>query len=246
MERAIKTPETQLIAEAISNSNRMASSVSCWRCLGVGTLLVTRGDQVLAKNCLCLRRRTAKSQLSLIPPVFGNPKLSKLEPRTEHHARQVNAIEYVRLHPDESYLLLGRNGTGKSHIAWALYRHAISKLRPFIACSVRDLIAEFRRVELGTQEREPLRSPQVAPADLRGHSRRWFLFFDEFEKARPSEFAAEQLFSLLNAAASFGHQLVITSNFTDKQLQDHWNRASEVYGSSIMMRLQICTLIELF
>jgi DNA replication protein DnaC len=155
-------------------------------------------------------------------------------------------IDVVRAHPDESYLFLGKNGSGKSHIAWALYRYAVAKRRPVVACTVRDLLADFRRVEIGVPDGETLKSPRVTAADLRRSGKRWFLFFDEFEKARPTEFASEMLFNLLDAAKSFNHQLVITSNFTAKQLRDHWGRIDDVWGNSIMTRLQDCHQVEMF
>jgi DNA replication protein DnaC len=181
-----------------------------------------------------------------VPPIFGRPKLSKLKPRADLHLSQAKVIASVKANPDDSYLFLGKNRSGKSHISWALFRNAIAQRRPAVACPVRDLIADFRRLEIGVSGDETLRAPRVTADDLRRPGKPWLLFFDEFEKARPSEFAAEQLFNLLDAAKSFQHQLVITSNFTAKQLHDHWGRASDSYGNSIMTRLMDCNVAELF
>ena len=182
----------------------------------------------------------------MIPPVFGTPKLSRLQPRADLHPTQVSAINFIRLHPDDSYVFTGRNRTGKSHIAWAIYRHAVAQRRPAVACTVRDVLADFRRVEVGVPDGEVLKSPRVTADDLRRGGKPWLLFFDEFEKARPSEFASEQLFNLLDAARSFNHQLVITSNFTAEQLTAHWGRIDSVWGNSIMTRLQDCNQVEMF
>jgi DNA replication protein DnaC len=198
-----------------------------------------------SERCLCVRRKTIQAQLSVIPPVFGMPRLGRLKPSSAHHHKQAAAIDLVRNKPDESYLFTGRNGSGKSHIAWAIYRHALASRRPAVASSVRDLLDEFRRLELSIKEGDPW-TPRVRAIDLRKQGKPWLIFLDEFEKARPSEFASEQLFNLLDAAKSFGHQLVITSNFDAEKLRSHWGRIDEVWGNSIMTRLWDCHRIEFF
>lgn len=205
------------------------------------------GDTLIGvKLCICARRALARNRLKIVPPAFHNPKLSTMKPRPDLHPSQAKMIASVRANPDESYLLLGRNGSGKSHVAWALYRYAVAGRRPVMACTVRDLLADFRRVEIGVPDGETLRPPRVTPADLRRSEQRWFLFLDEFEKARPTEFASEMLFNLLDTAKSFNHQLVVTSNFNVEQLREHWGRIDQVWGNSIMTRLQDCNQVEMF
>ena len=202
--------------------------------------------EVIAENCLCVRRATYKAQLAIIPPKFGNPRLRRLQPRADLHSRQAVAIRFIQEHPNDSYLLTGKNGTGKSHFGWALYRHVIAAKRPAVACALTDLLYEYRRVEIGVPEGETLKSPRVTAEDLKRVGKPWLLFIDEFEKARPSEFSSEQLFKLLDAATSFGHQLVITSNMKPDELRHHWSRIDEIWGNSIMTRLQVCNQVEFF
>lgn len=205
----------------------------------------TAGRSVASEHCLCVRRRSALTQLALIPPVFGTPRLRRLKPRSDLHRNQAAAIKMVQANPSDSYLFTGSNGTGKSHIAWALYRHALANGRPAIAVSVRDLLDEFRRMDLSMKEGD-LWTPRIRAIDLRRQGKSWFLFLDEFEKARPSEFASEQLFNLLDAAKSFNHQIVVTSNFDAEKLRSHWGRIDEVWGNSIMTRLWDCNRVEFF
>ena len=72
------------------------------------------------------------------------------------------------------------------------------------------------------------------------------MFLDEFEKANVTDFTSRMLFELLNTLRDFGHQVIITSNKDWDQLRVHWSRIDEVYGNSIMMRLQHCDIIEMF
>lgn len=201
--------------------------------------------QLVAENCWCVRRTSARTQLKQIPPVFGKPKLSRLRARPEMHPNQARAIEFVKAHPNDSFLLLGKNFTGKSHLAWALVREAIASRRSAVACSVSDLLYEFKRVEIHA-EGETVKTPRVTAEHLRKIGKPWLIFLDEFEKAKPSEFASVQLFNLLDAAKSFNHQLVITSNMNIHQLRDHWSRMDEIWGNSIMTRLRDCHQVEMF
>lgn len=229
--------------EADKSSDSRAS-YNCRRCFDVGMCLRNQGDVTVAEHCLCLRRKIAKAQLAQIPPVFGKPKLSRLRPRIDLHPKQDSIVEFVRYHPNDSYLFTGRNGIGKSHIAWTIYRHALAKRRPAIALTVRDLLSDFRRWEM---EAAPEGwTPRITADQLRKPGKPWLIFLDEFEKARPSEFASEQLFHLLDAAKSFNHQLVVTSNMRAAELRTHWSRIDEVYGNSIMTRLNECNLMEMF
>lgn len=204
------------------------------------------GSKPVAVSCLCERRKSARAQLRVVPPAFGNPKLSRLRPRPDLHSNQVTAITYLRANPDDSYAFYGKNGVGKSHLAWAIYRHAVASRRSAIACTVRDLLAEFRRVEIGVPDGEILKTPRVTADLLRKRGKPWLVFLDEFEKARPSEFASEQLFNLLDAARSFNHQIVITSNMNANDLRAHWSRIDEIWGNSIMTRLEACHEVEMF
>lgn len=195
-------------------------------------------------NCLCVRRMTVRAQLARIPPCFGRPRLSRLRPRPDLHPTQAKAIAFIKARPLESYLLVGKNGTGKTHLAWCLYRNALLLRRAPVACRIRDLIDDFRRIEVSSDREAYL--PRVTARDLERARKPWFLFFDEFEKARPTEFAAEMLFNLLDAVKNFNHQLVVCSNFTEVQLRDHWGRVEPVYGNSIMTRLEYCNTVRFF
>ena len=60
---------------------------------------------------------------------------------------------------------------------------------------------------------------------------------DDIDKARPTEYAAEQFFEILNAIYEYQHQLVVTTNLRVKELADHFDRADERFGGAIVRRL---------
>lgn len=141
--------------------------------------------------------------------------------------------------------MLGKNYTGKSHLAWALYRHAVYQGRSTVACLLWELLADFRRAEVPI-DGELTQTPRVTSFMLKKARRPWFLLLQEFEKATPSEFASRMLFDLLDTARDYGHQIVITSNLKASALTAHWSRIDRVFGESIMTRLQGCIEINFF
>lgn len=240
--------------KAVTSSARGAKgNPSCWRCQGVRYLVVkTEDGRSAAKPCLCLRRARIREALALVPPRFESPRIARLKACAECHPKQAEVIADLKARPDESYLFSGRNGVGKSHFAWALYRHALARGRRVVACTVRELLADFRRAEVMIPaEGRDLDSgivvkPRVEASDLKQRERKWTIFLDEFEKARPSEFASEMLLALLDAALEFEHQLIVTSNLSPKRLIEHWGRIDHVWGTSIVRRLENCALWELW
>lgn len=234
----------------------------CWRCKDSKWQHVELADgTTAAKRCKCARRFANQKALKLIPPHFGSPKLNRLEPRAELHNKQEFIIKRLKENPEKSFLFAGRNGVGKTHFAWALYRYALATRRRVVACTMRELLAEFRELELSlsavkNDDTITIKTPRLYAESLKC-SERWFIFIDEFEKARPTEFASETLLAVLDVILQYGHQLIVTSNLpvTDERanqlgmknsLRSHWGRIDEIWGNSIVRRLEACTLVDLF
>jgi hypothetical protein len=223
-------------------SDRQQSSAprfECGVCRDVG--LVTVGDDgqpCPARRCECRLRRIVERGLAAIPRTFGVPRLDSLEPRPDLHPDQPAVVEHMKANPSDSYLFAGDNGTGKTHLAYALYVHALHAGRTCRALTVQSLLAEYKRMEMGEsgENGQPFVA-QVTPENLQSPSSRWTLLLDEFEKARVSEFTSEMLFALLDSAWKYGHQLIVTTNMPLGRLMDRWSRIDEVYGRSIVKRL---------
>lgn len=209
------------------------SAYSCEPCSDTGWVHIYGEDGrcLGVRECACLFERKRDRAIARIPPHYRNISLDSLSPREDLHPKQTGLIAEVKANPGASFLLFGRNGSGKSLCGWLLYRAALESGRPAVGLPTAELLAEFRRWEVSGIE------PSITAELLRDDRRRYLIFLDEFEKARPSEFAGESLFALLDAAYNYRHQVVITSNLTPAALQDHWQRASETFGVSILRRL---------
>lgn len=202
---------------------------SCVTCCDTGWIVVPQRG---AKHCECLSAKQRARLLDRIPPEYRGFDLATVQPDASRHEGQASLIAALRKDADMSLLISGKVGCGKSLIGWLLYKRAIEGDRPAVALPLAELLGQFRRYECGSDT-----LPAVTSETLRDSSRRWFLFLDEFDKARPSEFAGEQLFLLMDAIYTYRHQLVVTSNVDKDELRAKWSQASEQYGVSIMRRL---------
>lgn len=120
---------------------------------------------------------------------------------------------------------------------WALYREAVMNDRKVIACTLTELLDEFKRFIQLSMANQPLVYPRLSAGDLKQNHTTYSIFFDDIDKARPTEYAMEQLFELANAIYDYGHQIVVTTNLSLTKLIEHFERADERFGGAICRRL---------
>ncbi|MCI0390531.1 MAG: hypothetical protein MOB07_17440 [Acidobacteria bacterium] len=215
-----------------SNSLPNSTCTPVCNCEATGWLLVEgRG----VRECSCRAQARLKRKLEQIPSEYERLRLEEIAPDLKRHPKQALIWRIIKIHPDHSYLICGRSGAGKSAVMWVLYRRAVEENRPAVAMSLAELIEDYHRAEIAKYEDEYL--PQLAPASLQAKSERWFIGIDDFHIGRPTRFAGEMIYRLLDAAYSYRHQLVVTSQIDKHKLEQHWGHAGEGYGSAIMRRV---------
>ena len=191
-----------------------------------------------ARFCKCHLAKIRSNRLARIPPQFAQHKLSMLEPDTRIHPMQASVVPFVKANPENSYLFAGRFGCGKSLLMWMLYRNAIKQTpRKVVVCTLAELLDEFRAFIQSSVNHETPRLPRLCAAELRQTETPYSIFLDDNDKARPTEYAAEQFFEIINAIYEYKHQLVVTTNLRVSELGDHFDRADERFGGAIVRRL---------
>jgi hypothetical protein len=121
--------------------------------------------------------------------------------------------------------------------------------RRVVACSMLQLINDYREAFRPRPEGAPpyeLRT--VRPNDLmQGHTP-YSLFLDDIDKPKITEYVAEQVHALFDAAYLNKHQLVVTTNLSEERMVGHFSRADERYGEAIVRRIvhEENNLIEFF
>lgn len=208
----------------------------CPRCYGTGREVVEGKG---ARRCECQRPAIIERRLSKVPPRYRGVTLAGLAARNDLHTGQAAAVEYMKAHPDESYVFCGKPGAGKTHLFWALYEHAAQNLdRRLVACSMLQLINQYRETfRPRADPMEPPPVPDVYPNDLMVVNARYSLFFDDIDKPKISEYVAEQIHALFDAAYNNNHQIVVTTNLKPEDLDAHFTRADERYGGAIVRRI---------
>jgi hypothetical protein len=201
-------------------------------CEGTGWILIEGKG---AKECGCRIRAKIIRKLERIPPEYERLRIESAAPDLKRHPRQSFVWQTVKKHPDLCYLLCGQPGAGKSAVLWALYAHAAEQNRPAVAMSLSELIEDFRRAETASYGDEYM--PKLHPSKLQTRSDRWFVGIDDFHVGRPTRFAGEMIYRLLDAAYSYRHQLVVTAQLDRRKLEQHWAEAGVGYGQAIMRRV---------
>ena len=187
------------------------------------------------KECSCRILAKTNRKLKRIPLEYEHLRIKSAEPDLKRHPRQSCVWQTVKKHPDQCYLICGRPGSGKSAVMWALYAYAVEQNRPAVAMSLSELIEDFRRAETASYGDEYL--PELHPSKLQTRSDRWFIGIDDFHIGRPTRFAGEMIYRLLDAAYSYRHQLVVSSQLDRRKLEQHWAEAGDGYGQAIMRRV---------
>lgn len=188
--------------------------------------------------CKCRLAKIRADRLAKIPPKFANHHLSTLVPNIGAHPMQSEVVPFIQANPEMSYILAGRFGSGKSLMMWLLYRHAIKQTaHKVVICTLAELLDEFRAFIRSSVNQETPQLPRLNATELKQSDRRYSIFLDDIDKARPTEYAAEQFFEIANAIYEYQHQLVVTTNLRISELGDHFDRADERFGGAILRRL---------
>ena len=182
--------------------------------------------------------------MSAIPEVYQGVSLEALRPDNSIHPKQSEYVGVLKNNPSGKFVISGDFGTGKTHFFWCLYREAVLKNRRTYANTLRGLISEFQKAIELSQAGERFNLPLTAD-DLRQSHTPYSVFLDDIDKARATEYAAEQLFEIVDACYSFGHQLVVTTNLRTDDLLEHFRGADRKrnddgfgrYGGAIVRRL---------
>jgi len=136
--------------------------------------------------------------------------------------------------PGGSFYLTGSYGSGKTHLLYAQYRQMMlaGKTRCHL-CTTRELVEELRRAEFD----DGFVSPVIAAAS---RSDPYHFFWDDVDKLKPTDFRTEVLFNLVDFLYRQSHGLMVTSNYSMRDLVER-----ERLHPAIVRRLDdMCRIVE--
>lgn len=197
--------------------------------------------------CSALRRMWAK-WTEFVDRDYWECDLRTITPSTASSldlGKQQAVINTLRADPTGSYLFCGASSTGKTYLAYSLFRLAVvSHVDQMIrtgdwasgpwACSVPTLIEQLFTYR--TQDGDP---PIVTAEKINAVARNGFrpvLMLDELDKWGFSESRAMYLGELISRVDAQGGQLIATSNASYEQLAAKWGPS---IGEPILRRIAL-------
>lgn len=137
-------------------------------------------------------------------------------------------------------ILLGKNGVGKTHIACSIANELIQCQIPVIFGTLINLLSELKH---SYDEQSQLSETQY----IKMYSTVNMLIIDDLGKEKPSAWAIEKLFTIINNRYENGLPVIITSNYNQETLLKRLSESGEIEtAESIISRLyEMCIGVKI-
>jgi DNA replication protein DnaC len=129
---------------------------------------------------------------------------------------------------------MGPYGSGKTHLAAAIYAREVACDQPVYWASMAELLAEFRQAEMDSEF-------YSAARDRARHWSACHFFIDDIDKFKVTDFKFEVLFDFFDTLYRRKLRLTVTSNLSLRQLIE-----MERLHPAIVRRIDdMCKVVEL-
>lgn len=199
----------------MKNKTRTNSTSVCPKCEGAGYVLTDSG----AIPCDCQKEAQFDTacRLARIPRKFLTKSLENFTPKSTKqrevlHSTRAFLQTFGKDDRSKGLLLIGREGTGKTHVAISVLKEVLRRGFTGLYWNVPELFLELRRIiaDPGT----------TSEADVFDEARRVdLLVLDDLGAERQSEYVTDRLYVLINGRYENDTATIITTNRTRDELK---------------------------
>ncbi len=215
----------------------------CPVCKGFGVLESPDGRTLVPCRCREGIEREARRRAARIPERYRNCSLTNYRPQelSQERAKAV-ARRFVADFPavDLGLLLVGPVGVGKTHLAVAILLELVDTMGVRgVFCDFTDLLARIQAsFSRGSEESEDEILAIYREADL--------LVLDELGARRPTDWARDVLYGLLNTRYNRKRVTILTTNYEDKPRKPGDETLELRVGTPVRSRLfEMSRLVEI-
>ena len=218
-------------------------SLACPVCKGFGVLESPDGRKVVPCRCREGVERETRRRAARIPERYRNCSLTNFNELTDsQRAAKALARRFVREYPavDRGLVIVGPVGVGKTHLAVAILAELVDTMGARgVFCDFTDLLARIQAsFSRGSEESEDEILAVYREADL--------LVLDELGARRPTDWARDVLYGLLNTRYNRNRISILTTNYTDAPEKPGGETLELRVGTAVRSRLaEMCQLVPL-
>jgi DNA replication protein DnaC len=216
---------------------------ACPLCKGFGVLEAADGRTLVACRCREGTEREARRRAARIPERYRNCGITNFNELTDsQRAAKAMARRVVREWPalDRGLLIVGPVGVGKTHLAVAVLAELVDTVGVRgVFCDFTDLLARIQATfSRGSDESEDEILATYRDAEL--------LVLDELGARRPTDWARDVLYGLLNTRYNRKRITLLTTNYGDAPEKPGGETLELRVGTAVRSRLaEMCQLIPL-
>jgi DNA replication protein DnaC len=218
-------------------------AAACPVCRGFGLLETPDGRKLVPCRCREGAVRDGRRRGARIPERYRNCSLTNFNELSEsQRAAKALARRFVRDYPavDRGLLIVGPVGVGKTHLAVAILAELVDTMgAKGVFCDFTELLGLLQASFSGGGEESTEQILDVyREAEL--------LVLDELGARRPTDWARDVLYGLLNTRYNRSRITILTTNFGDQPEKPGGETLELRVGTPVRSRLaEMCALVPL-